>query len=333
MVAAEIQKEEKQRQDFRNLLFELAKSQIELEDRTKRSEIYQRLEKLYHAPKKEDEFRHFYSDIFLVLTQIQQGDKPGTMEILGQNLTQIRNGYKQCNKDSVGNQINISDSLRKLCDHVSLDIARIRHSESIGKDENLMGRIAALRLEVDGVRGNLEEAKEDVKEVKELREKVQDMQKEYIAILGIFASIVLAFITGIAFSSSVLENIHKSSIYRTIIIALIVGEVLINLMYGLFYYMDRIVHGNKVEKIGNDQGTKQKRITPLLVTNAILILFMLLTVAAWFFGVVEKRNEKMQVSEIVPTVTVDVETSEPTLVLPVQEEGTELSVEQVAPTE
>ena len=47
-----------------------------------------------------------------------------------------------------------------------------------------------------------------------VQEKQRDMQKEYITILGIFASIVLAFTGGMAFSSSILENIDKSSVYR-----------------------------------------------------------------------------------------------------------------------
>ena len=39
----------------------------------------------------------------------------------------------------------------------------------------------------------------------------KDVQKEYIAILGIFAAVVLAFTGGIAFTTSVLQNIHMVS--------------------------------------------------------------------------------------------------------------------------
>ena len=51
------------------------------------------------------------------------------------------------------------------------------------------------------------------------------MEKEYISILGIFASIVLAFVGGLTFSTSVLANIDKASIYRLVIIACIIGIV------------------------------------------------------------------------------------------------------------
>ena len=63
------------------------------------------------------------------------------------------------------------------------------------------------------------------------------MQNEYITILGIFAAIVLAFTGGMTFTSSVLENLHKSSIYRIVFIALIVGCILFNLIWLLLDFI------------------------------------------------------------------------------------------------
>ena len=123
-------REDIQRQEFRNILLELAKSQIELGDKTYRAKIYKRLEALYHVPDQKDGFRHYYSDIFTVLTQIQQGNFPGSIEILGQNLSVVRKGYQALNRDEEGTLIDISDSIRKLYDHVSLDIARINFSNA-----------------------------------------------------------------------------------------------------------------------------------------------------------------------------------------------------------
>ena len=68
-------------------------------------------------------------------------------------------------------------------------------------------------------------------------------QREYISILGIFAAVVLAFIGGIAFSTSVLNNINTASVYRILVVSLIIGLVLINILFGLFYYVDRLVNG------------------------------------------------------------------------------------------
>ena len=48
---------------------------------------------------------------------------------------------------------------------------------------------------------------------------MESSQREYIAILGIFAAVVLAFTGGIAFSTSVLNNVAKASIYRTVTVS------------------------------------------------------------------------------------------------------------------
>ena len=56
--------EERQRSEFRNILFELSESQEILKEKSDRSRIYRRLEALYHPSVGEQSFRHFYSDIF-----------------------------------------------------------------------------------------------------------------------------------------------------------------------------------------------------------------------------------------------------------------------------
>lgn len=79
-------KEEQQRKEFRDILFELAKSQEKFQDASYRVDMYKRLELLYDAPTPDKTFRHFYSDIFSVLTQIQNNPELGDINILGQNL-------------------------------------------------------------------------------------------------------------------------------------------------------------------------------------------------------------------------------------------------------
>ncbi len=48
------------------------------------------------------------------------------------------------------------------------------------------------------------------KNYKKLSEELNKQQTQYITILGIFSSIVLTFVGGLAFSTSVLSNIDKS---------------------------------------------------------------------------------------------------------------------------
>lgn len=274
----DLAREEQLRQEFRDILFELAELQFSLKDAASRSKMYQRLEKLYYTPKGESKYRHFYSDIFIVLTQIQQGDRPGSIDILGQNLAEIRKGYQACNVDVNGDKIDIRDALKKLYDHVSLDIARITYSDWADRKVGQRDSIVQVKATVSAVQASVDKAKEDLESV---QSKVGDAQKEYIAILGIFASVVLTFTGGIAFSTSVLENMHLVSIYRIIIVALIIGLVLINVLYGLFYYVSSLVYQKDVHTL-----------SPLRLANGVFLLLITLTVVAWYFGFAEYRNSK-----------------------------------------
>lgn len=212
-----ISKEEQQRKEFREILFELSASLEILKSAPERSQIYRRLEKLYYSEKEEDRFRHFYSDIFSVVSQIQQGDKPGSLDILGQNLLEIRQGYRALNVDKAGVRIDISDSIRKLYDHISLDIARMGYSDAadrrISQEEairNLKNSVNVIQKDADKISKDIASAKS---QIEHFEERMKDTQKDYIAILGIFAAIVITFTSGITFATSVLNNIHKASIF------------------------------------------------------------------------------------------------------------------------
>lgn len=278
----DLTKEQSQRKEFCDILFELAKNQEILQDKGTRHEMYKRLEALYYSPNKEDRYRHFYSDIFTVLTQIQQASNQGDINILGQNLSLIRAGYNPQNRDEQGNIIDISDRIRKLYDHVSLDIARISYSDA--GDRKTAGETAIVDMQ-----SQLNQIKTEIDKAKMAQNNVEaelgKQQREYIAILGIFAAIVLAFTGSIVFSTSVLKGINTVSVYRIIMISLIIGLVLINVLFGLFYYVDRLVNGLQKNR---------KKLKPLLFSNVILCVLLSITIIAWYYGWVEKRDTRIK---------------------------------------
>lgn len=114
--------------------------------------------------------------------------------MLGQNLKYIRSNYKPQNKDALGNDINIDDRLKKLYDHVSLDIARMNYSDE--GDRRLSGE-----SEITNLQTKFNAIKNDIEVTKQAQVEKKDQQKEYIAILGIFSGVVIAFIAEIAFST------------------------------------------------------------------------------------------------------------------------------------
>lgn len=270
-------KEEVQRNKFRDILFELASNQELLKDKSVRAKMYSRLEALYWPEKSEKPFRHFYSDIFSVLTAIRKNTDLGDINVLGQNLSMIREKYTPgINLDLTGKKIDISDSIRKLYDHVSLDIARITYSEEGDRKTSGEAAILDVQSRINVIEPKIEEA---MNVQNTLSEELGKQQREYIAILGIFASIVLTFIGGIVFSTSVLQNIGAVSVYRLAAIVLLIGMVLSNMLYGLFYYVNHLIYNNK--KISA---------TLIILANCLMLLMLALVFASWLFGVVERRN-------------------------------------------
>ena len=290
----DVAREEFQREAFREILLFLAKSENVLRDSAGRAKIYLKLESLYHAPKGEEEFRHFYSDIFAILILIKQDNKPGSgIEVLGQNLLVLRKGYRPMNRDKNGDSINIESHLKKLYDHVSLDIARMNYSDGedwkLSQEEN----ISKLREQVNFA---MSEAVATQTELKRQEDDLKSVQKEYVAILGIFASVVLTFTAGIAFSTSVLQNLHEVSIYRIACAILLIGIVLVNVLYGLFHYVDRLV--NKPDS---------RKIKPLVCANAVLLGLLVIVGISWCCGCVEKRNSRVDnvITSIEQSIAVD----------------------------
>lgn len=285
----DLTKEFQQRKEFCDILFELAKSQKLLQDAYYRSNMYKRLESLYDAESKDKRFRHFYTDIFSVLTQIQQNSDLGDINILGQNLDMIRNGYKPQNKAVDGKRIiDVSDAIKKLYDHVNLDIARIAYSDGADRKisgessiENLQSQINSMQRELQKAQDIKNDYEDTEKKIIDVENKLDNSQKEYITILGIFAAVVLAFTGGIAFSTSVLNNIAQASAYRTIAVALIIGLVLINVLFGLFYYVNSLVN-------------KEKKIFPLVISNIVIIVLLIITFFAWNNGWIENRDKKIE---------------------------------------
>lgn len=188
--------EQEKRDSLNEILIELSKSQDLMKNTEDRDKYFVRLESVYYNCNEEN-FRHYYSDIFSTLTLIDGDSSIGSLDILAQNIQTIKKEYTQKNYDENREPINISKEIAKLYDQV--------------------------------------------------QKKQEDMQKEYITILGIFAAIVLAFTGGMAFSSSVLENIDKSSIYRIVLIALIIGLVFFNLIWLLIDFI-RDINGNGIRK-------------------------------------------------------------------------------------
>ena len=163
----------------------------------------------------------------------------------------------------------------KLYDHINLEIARMNYVDNITREiqnstSKLNQNIKEIKDTSDSITNEIEDTKQ---EAKKLRSKLDKAQQETITILGIFSAVVLAFMGGMSFSSSVLESMYLSNVYKVSFICLLIGLVLANLIYVLFTF---IMHINK------DRPFKWNRV--IIVLDLILIGFMVIDIkslAVW----------------------------------------------------
>lgn len=134
----------------------------------------------------------------------------------------------------------------KIYDHVQLALYQIENTNNIFAD-------------------SIEEAKDN------LHKQIKGVEKEYITILGIFASIVLAFVGGITFSTSVLQNISAVSIFRLLLTVDFLAFVLINTIYVLVKCIFAI----------NDKNTDMFNIK---IINITCVVIACVIIGAWLLN-------------------------------------------------
>lgn len=248
--------EQERRDKLIELLFELSKAQDIFREKKKRSDIFLKLEEIYYIPGSDEYFRHFYSDILSTLTQIDSDDNERSLDVLAVNMQAIKDGYQAVNYDG-DKLIDISKSIIKLFDHTNLEVARINYTKQLNNAtksdlastkellEKQREEFDNTKSETETIRNKLREETE--KANKKIEDNQKQMQNEYVTILGIFAAIVLAFTGGMTFSSSVLNNISKASVYRLSLISFIIGLVFFNLIWVLIDFV-RDINGKTIRK-------------------------------------------------------------------------------------
>ncbi len=142
------------------------------------------------------EYRYKYSKITTIILNSTR-DKEQAFMTLAQNIRTLKE--IQGNKEVES----IKPKLEKLYDHMNLECIRLQDF-----DEK-MSRVKDVSIKLE----------DDLnKNYKKLSEELNKQQTQYITILGIFASIVLTFVGGLAFSTSVLSNIDKANAYRLVFV-------------------------------------------------------------------------------------------------------------------
>lgn len=163
----------------------------------------------------------------------------------------------------------VQSNVGKLIDHIRLEIFRIKYIDEtlfqnvtrkfIELNNEQLDTFSSLHSTMQNELAELEQKNQEIKQAIEKNKanqmeidqqlqvlkqtasdaanKVENAQNEIIAILGIFAAVVLAFVSGIAFSTSVLQNIANASIYKILFVSCGIVLVLTNLIYMLLRFV------------------------------------------------------------------------------------------------
>ena len=274
-------------------------------------EVGKKLTEIY-----ENDFRHSYSQFFPLIVTIAKVEKgEDNLDYLSNNLESIRNLVEQ---DFYKGEVEFKGlylPLSKLSDHLNLEIARYNHySVSEQRTRDLIARSKDTEDTLSDAKAELEELSERSSNAKakleELSERASNMQTEYTTILGIFAAIILAFTGSITFSSSVLNNIDKSSVYRLIIITLIIGFVFFNTVCVLIDFIIKI--NEKKISSGNEKSFWSKN-WKVIAFDLIVILGIILTCCAYKCDWLTKEASLEAVDKVTESVTenpVDIDSSE-----------------------
>ena len=229
-----------------------------LRTNSEKNTYYTRLDGIYRKLSDKTDYRHPYSEIFILLSELDNNEK-ASIDILVENLLKLY----EFSRTKTNQELALN--IQKLYDHVNLDVARINYIKKIDR---------RFSMDRDTTKNSISEMNSEVSKMKENVEeyigKVDNSQKEYVTILGIFASVVVTFTGGVTFASSVLSNIGTTTNYRVIFVALILGIIIFNVIYCL---LDFLKHINK-----SMPGSK----TTLLIVNGIFIGLLILVGIAYY---------------------------------------------------
>ncbi len=239
-------------------------------------------------------FKHKYSELTTIILNAIKNDPEQDLMILAQNLRGFEerlNSYSQNTKPEITNLQDIKLRIAKFYDHVNLECIRLQDSrEKTSHLQNALKELDKNYKELDKnykeIDKNYKELDKNYKEIdknhkeldknhKELSENLNKQQVQYITILGIFASIVLTFVSGLVFSNSILSNIDKASIYRLVFVMAFIALFVGNILYFLFTFLLRISLKNIHFKTN----------WLLIVFNIIILVIMSIDLMCYLFNV------------------------------------------------
>lgn len=234
--------DKEKRKAFKEVLSDLCDEKLSPDNR-QIDEFVAFFENFYYSD--DGKFRHMYSDVCEVMfsrldTKNLDNGVPFSVVSLENNVTML----KEAAEKGYASQYAI-DGLKKLQDHISLEAHRMRYMAAQNKYNKEIADSLSEEFE-EKINSSLDNANTSFKV--QIKETKDSLQKNYVTILGIFAAVVIAFMSASAFTSSVLESMNDVSIYRLSFTMLVLGFFIFNLLCALFMFLSKISNANAVQR-------------------------------------------------------------------------------------
>lgn len=201
-----------------------------------------------------NDFRHDYSAVSRIMCELARPD------VQGRPVGMDRQDYFNMSAAKLAECLNfmtcvvmddeplgeLVKPLQKLTDHVNLEIVRINYVSKVTIDQessfrDIRSSVEGSREEVQELYGKVESAQRDVEEASgkatKAEAEIERSKKDYIAVLGILAAVVLAFNGAVTFASSSISATAGHHPFATSFVSLMVGFVLFNSIVALFTFL------------------------------------------------------------------------------------------------
>lgn len=232
------------------------------------------------------DFRHSYSGFFPLILKISKGEQQENLDYLSNNLESLRAYIED---DFISGKKEFEDiytQLNKLCDHLNVEIGRWSYySQNEQKIEDINSMTTTLHDKMSKATQELQKASKQAASI----------QTELIAVLSIFAAIVVTFSGGFTFLGSVMSSVNGAEYYEAVAVtAIICGMVIFNTIFLLMYLVGKITERNiyatcnKADCPCENECSNLKRIRKRLpyvyYFNLVCIIGILIDLAIWWLN-------------------------------------------------
>lgn len=222
-----IEESKRRQSELKKHLFSMA---VDCMDETKIRQMVITFKSLYS-----NNFRHNYSEFFPLIVEMAKDENAYSLDYLSNNLEAMRrlveNDYIAGEKEFKG----LYQPLMKLSDHINLEIGRYSYY-SINEQ-----KVSDLEKKNQRLQEDLKQA---TKELNDAKQSVSSVQTELIAVLSIFAAIVLTFSGSLSLLGSVFSEISKAPVFKSILFLLLIGFIVSNTIFLLLYVVGKITNRN-----------------------------------------------------------------------------------------